>query len=353
MELGARVLKTGVAVTLALYLCALLEWTPAIIAAVAAIFTMQPSIYRSWRHIRDQLQTNLLGASLALMAGLVFNNEPIAIGMVCIVVIMICIKLKMESTIGLTLVTVIAVMDAAGDAAVHWTFALNRLLVILLGIGSAFLVNIAFFPPQHEKSFLKQVNEVFNKYSLLMRASLTDMMKESVFLKQQEELKKSLHKLEDKYTIFEEERQKLNRGRLSRVRLLVVYKEMLDTLRKGLALLEAVRRHGSSVGHSIQPNYLESQLEELIKQHEWTLLRFEGLATETRSMQLNEDKERMLLESRDGNDQQLTGRILIAAAMFDYAYHIDRLERLVKHNSRKVNKKSVRRFLPVFNKDRR
>ncbi|WP_010272818.1 FUSC family protein [Paenibacillus senegalensis] len=353
MELGARVLKTGVAVTLALYLCALLEWTPAIIAAVAAIFTMQPSIYRSWRHIRDQLQTNLLGASLALMAGMVFNNEPIAIGMVCIVVIMICIKLKMESTIGLTLVTVIAVMDVAGDAAVHWTFALNRLLVILLGIGSAFLVNIAFFPPQHEKRFLKQVNDVFNKFSLLMRASLTDMMKEPVFRKQQEELKRSLHKLEDKYTIFEEERQKLNRGKLSRVRLLVVYKEMLETLRKGLALLEVIRRHESSILHRDCPdNRLESQLERLVKQHEWALLRFAGLAIDSKNSS-NTEKEWILPGSWDPEDQQFTGRILIAAAMYDYAYHIARLERLVRHNSVKSEKKAVRRFLSAYSKDRR
>lgn len=346
MELGARVLKTGVAVTLALYLCALLGWTPAIIAAVAAIFTMQPSIYRSWRHIRDQLQTNILGAGLALLAGFVFNNEPIAIGMVCIVVIMICIKLKMESTIGLTLVTVIAVMEAAGDAASHWSFALNRLLVILIGIGSAFVVNIAFFPPQHEKLFIKQVKEVFTKLSLLIRTSVTDEMKEAVYRKQQEELTKALHKLEDKYSIFEEERQKLSTGRLSRIRLLVVYKQMLHTLRKGLDVLDAVHRHYFQSSQPGMDKEFDRQLEDLIKHHELALLRFEGLVKRNQSkyLSLKENGEHLLeqtIQSVDHQEEQRSRLVLVAAAMYDYGYHISRLERVVEHYSAKNEKKII------------
>src|SRR6476646_3368993 len=99
MTFGARMFKTGIAVTVSLYISELLGFTPPVIAAVAAIFAMQPSIYRSWRYLLEQLQTNVLGATLALLAGMIFSNNPIAIGIVCILVIIICLRMGMEETI--------------------------------------------------------------------------------------------------------------------------------------------------------------------------------------------------------------------------------------------------------------
>ncbi|GIP34093.1 aromatic acid exporter family protein [Paenibacillus sp. J2TS4] len=342
MELGARVLKTGVAVTLALYICALMELTPALIGAVAAILTMQPSIYRSWRHIRDQVRTNVLGAGLALLAGLFFSNEPIAIGMICIVVIMICLKLKMESTIGLTLVTVIAIMDVAGDASVHWSFAVNRFLIIMIGIGSAFLVNIAFFPPQHEKHFLKQVQSVFSRLSLLLRNSIFDKIKESVYKKQREEMLKALHKLEDIYEMFEEERKKLGkrgkRGKrtLNDARLLLVYKQMLRTLRKGLDLQETIGRYYVHLADSSMDERFDRQMEELIKHHELVQLKFEGkLKVEgtvpNRSEASSESFLQEMMKNRSLDEEQLSRVILVAATMYDYGCQITRLDRVVNH----------------------
>jgi len=148
MTLGPRVLKTGLSITLALYICAFFDLEPAIFAAVAAIFTVQPSIYKSWRQVLDQLQTNTLGAIIALAAAFLFGNEPVAIGVVSILVILICLRMKMESTIGLTLVTVLVIMSAPGDEDI-W-FTVNRFILILIGMGSAFVVNIAILRPKHQ-----------------------------------------------------------------------------------------------------------------------------------------------------------------------------------------------------------
>lgn len=60
MAFGARMFKTGLAVTLALYMAMLLDFKSPVVAAIAAIFAMQPSIYRSWRYFLDQLQTSTL-----------------------------------------------------------------------------------------------------------------------------------------------------------------------------------------------------------------------------------------------------------------------------------------------------
>jgi uncharacterized membrane protein YgaE (UPF0421/DUF939 family) len=163
---GARMLKTGLAVTLTLYFNSfLLHFPSPVISAVAAMFAMQPTIYRSWRHFLEQLQANTLGAVLAMLAGMYFSKDPFAIGLVCILVIMICLKLKMQDSIGLTLVTVIAVMEASGE----WQFALSRFVQILVGIGTASMVNIFFLPPKPREQFVTQIQSVFTRLSLLLR----------------------------------------------------------------------------------------------------------------------------------------------------------------------------------------
>ena len=48
MKLGARVLKTGVAIVFALFLAQILNVPSPVFAAIAAVFAIQPSIYRSY-----------------------------------------------------------------------------------------------------------------------------------------------------------------------------------------------------------------------------------------------------------------------------------------------------------------
>lgn len=62
MTIGARVLKTGLAVAIALWIGQLIGLESPLIAAIASIFTIQPSIYRSWMQMLDQVQSNVLGA---------------------------------------------------------------------------------------------------------------------------------------------------------------------------------------------------------------------------------------------------------------------------------------------------
>lgn len=80
MAFGARILKTGMAVTLALYLSALLQFTSPVGAAIAAIFAMQPSIYRSWRYFLDQIQTSTMGAVIALLGEWCCPMSPSRLG---------------------------------------------------------------------------------------------------------------------------------------------------------------------------------------------------------------------------------------------------------------------------------
>jgi uncharacterized membrane protein YgaE (UPF0421/DUF939 family) len=334
VSFGARMLKTGIAVTLSLYICAWLQLSPPVIAAVAAIFAMQPSLYRSWRYFLEQLQTNTLGAVIAMLAGMFFSKEPIAIGVVCIVVIMICLKIKMADTIGLTLVTVVSVMEASGQ----WDFALNRFLLSLIGIVSAFLINIIFLPPKPKEQFTDQIHDVFNQLSLLLRTVISDEMKKKVFREQKQKLQDALRSLSDKYKLLEEELKKpAKRVKYRQTRHVVVYKQMLYTLQKGYEVLDAVEEHYFQADRTEETDEsYDRHLEKLIKFHEHVMLKFDDKLKpySSESAAIEDENDRFIKTATDCYSQGQDGSLrlfVVAAAMYDYGFQTRRLDRLVAH----------------------
>lgn len=341
MAFGARVLKTGIGVTLALYISIWLNFTSPVIAAIAAIFAMQPSIYRSWRNLLEQLQSNTLGAIIAMLAGMYLSKEPIAIGIVCILVIMLCLKLKMDDAVGLTLVTVIAVMEGSGQ----WDFALNRFLMILIGIGCAFLINIFFLPPKPSVQFIEHTDSVFAKLSLLLRTAISDEMKESVFRDEKKELEGALKSLSGKYNLFEEEMKQLRKHSFSQFRHLVVYKQILGTLNKGIEVLDAIEQHYfQTFRNSDTDEWFDRHLEKLLKFHEHVLLKFEGKlkneADDAGRMEADNDLfmhtfTEIFVDRRD----DMLRLSIVAAVIYDYGYQIGRLNKLVEQYNKGTDDK--------------
>jgi len=334
MSFGARVLKTGIAVTLALYLSSLfLNPQSPVPAAIAAIFAMQPSIYRSWKYFLDQLQTTTLGAIVALLGGMVLSNEPIAVGLIIVLVIMICLKLNMGETVGLTLVTVVSIMEASGD----WHFALNRFLLTLVGIVSAFLINITVFPPKPKVQFVKQIQSVFSGMSLLLRTSISDEIKEVVFREEKNNLGGSIKSLSDKYNLFEEEQKKMKRSKFSETRQMVVYKQMLLSLQKGYEVLDSVERHYFQAPRTPAMDlFFDSHLELVIKFHEHALLKFEDKLKPNgeEAAQFVLDNDRFMEQAITEFDIDKDGMLrlsIVAAAIYDYGYQLERLNRLAEH----------------------
>lgn len=64
MKLGARILKTGIAIILAVSIASLLPHSAGMVtvAGIAAVVAMQPSVYRTFKTIVDQFQGNVIGA---------------------------------------------------------------------------------------------------------------------------------------------------------------------------------------------------------------------------------------------------------------------------------------------------
>lgn len=336
MALGARIFKTGMAVMLALYLAAMLQFPSTVGAGIAAIFAMQPSLYRSWRYFLDQLTTSTMGAILALLGGMVLSNSPIAVGLVCILVIMISMKIDRADTISLTLVTVITVMEASGE----WGFALNRFLLTLTGIVSAFIINITVVPPKPRKQYIKQIENVFTSLSLLLRTVVSHEMKENVFRDEKNALASSIKSLADKYALFEEEQKKLKRPKYSQTRQMVVYKNMLYSLQKGFEVLEAVERHYFQADRTAHTDALfDSHLEQLIKYHEHILLKFEDkLKPNTNDTDpLGDLNDGFFNTAILGYKAEKLGQLrlyVVAAAIYEYGYQLVRLDKVADQMNR-------------------
>lgn len=160
MKIGARVLKTGIAVAITMFFCKYLGLEPAFFGAVSAVINMQPSIFLTLRAARDQIAVHLLGVTAGFFFGYFLGVNPFSAGLIVILLIPVYIKLKLHSGITMGIVAALFVLSSSTEEFIM--HALARSGVIFVGLGSAMLVNVFLWPPRYTKLFkekLRQSNE--------------------------------------------------------------------------------------------------------------------------------------------------------------------------------------------------
>lgn len=160
MKIGARVLKTGIAVAITMFLCKFLGLEPAFFGAVSAVINMQPSIFLTLRAARDQILVHLLGIAAGFFFGYFLGVNPFSAGLIVILLIPIYIKLRLHSGITMGIVAALFVLSSSTEE--FMVHALARSGVIFVGLGSAMLVNVLLWPPRYTKLLkekLRQSNE--------------------------------------------------------------------------------------------------------------------------------------------------------------------------------------------------
>ncbi|KIL37523.1 hypothetical protein SD71_02515 [Cohnella kolymensis] len=333
MTIGARVIKTGLAVAVSLWVGVLIGLDAPLIAAIAAIFTIQPSIYRSWKQVLEQVQSNLLGAAVAIAAVTFIGKSPLAVGLVCIGVIMLCIRLKAEETIGLTLVTVVVIMETQGQG---WLVAADRLGGILTGMVSAFVVNVLIAPPKHRQRFVKHIQEAQELLSRLLRTAVSNELKENVFRDEEKRLKGMLRQIDEFYDLFAEERVWRRNARTRRIRLLVVYKGMLSALDRGVGLIEAVEEHYFAVSSAEAWNRLiDRQIESLCGYHELLLWKWgdkmkPGATAAAPPLEASMLLSELILDRTEDDSTARARLLVITSAVYNYDESLRRLDKLMQ-----------------------
>lgn len=276
MKLGARVLKTGVAIVFALFLAELLQVPSPVFAGIAAIFAIQPSIYRSYLTIIEQVQGNLIGATVAVLFGLIFGHHIVAIGIAAIIVIGLMMKLKLEKSISLALVTVVAIMEIQGDE--FLMFGLIRFGTVLLGVFAAFIVNLFFLPPRYEIKLFKMINAVQDDIIRWTRLAVRQASEHTSTKMALTKLHSRISEVETLYDFYKEERHYFKNRKFVKARKLVVYRQMITTSKKSLELLQRLHKHENEMGNlpeKIQYT-IQERLDFLLTYHEQLLLKYTG-----------------------------------------------------------------------------
>ncbi|WP_391117273.1 FUSC family protein [Psychrobacillus sp. L3] len=276
MKLGARVFKTGVAIVFSLFIADLLQLPSPVFAGIAAIFAIQPSIYRSYLTVIEQVQSNLIGAAIAVIFALVFGNHFIAVGFAAIIAIMIMLKFKLEKTISLALVTVIAIMEVQSDAFI--TFALIRFSTILVGVISAFIVNLIFLPPKFETKLFNAIHYTQDEIIRWIRIAVRQASDHSSTKQSINQLKGRLSRIDQIYLFFKEERGYTKNAIHTKGRKLVVYRELITASYRSLDVLKRLHLHENELLRL--PEHfrmmIKERLDALLTYHEQLHLKFIG-----------------------------------------------------------------------------
>lgn len=276
MKLGARVFKTGVAIVFSLFIADLLQLPSPVFAGIAAIFAIQPSIYRSYLTVVEQVQSNLIGAAIAVIFALAFGNHFIAVGFAAIIAIMLMLKFKLEKTISLALVTIIAIMEIQSDD--FLTFALIRFSTILVGVVSAFAVNLIFLPPKFEAKLFNSIHYTQDEIIRWIRIAVRHASDHSSTKHAISQMKDRLSRIDQLYSFFKEERGYSKSSIHTKGRKLVVYRELISASYKSLDVLKRLHLHENDL--LILPEHfrmmIKERLDALLTYHEQLHLKFIG-----------------------------------------------------------------------------
>lgn len=276
MKLGARVLKTGVAIVFALFIAELLKVPAPVFAGIAAIFAIQPSIYRSYLTIIEQIQGNVIGATIAIIFGLMFGHQIVAIGIASIIVIGIMMKLKLEKAITLAIVTLIVIMEYQGDNFMQ--FALIRFGTVMIGVFAAFIVNLLFVPPKYEVKLFNAINTLQDDIIRWTRLAVRQASGHSSTKSAVKKLQSRMSEIDKMYGFFKEERSYLKKETSIKARKLVVYRQMIQTSKKSLELLQRLYKHENELVKLPDEfqTIIQERLNSLLTYHEQLFLKYTG-----------------------------------------------------------------------------
>lgn len=346
MKLGARIIKTGIAITLALYLATLLKIPSPAFAGIAAIFAIQPTIYRSYLTVIEQVQANIIGAAFAILFGLIFGPHPFVIGLTVIIVIAINLKIKIENTIPVSIVTVIAILENPGEDFIE--FSLIRFGTVLLGVLSAFIVNLIFIPPKYETKLYYRIVDNTEEIIKWIRINMREVSDYSELKTDIEKIKDKMIKLDQLYLLYKEERAYFKRNIYAKSRKLVLFRQMLVTSNRSLDTLKKLHRLENELHHLPEDfkEILVNELDYLIDFHERSLLKFIGKIKPQSTTDLIKEGQFNKQELVDtfmkfkGNciDQECFYHLLpLIAIIIDYSEQLEHLDTLINsfHNYHK------------------
>ena len=339
IPVGARVLKTGIAITIAIYLAKLIGLPP-VFAAIGASFATQPTVYRSYLSLINQLVANMMGAIIAVLMVLFIGNSPVLIGIGVMLTIWSTRKVKKDAQIGMAVFTVIAVMEIQDDSFIM--FATERVLAIVVGVLAAFLVNVFLLPPKHEGRLLGKITGYTDLVLLWLERAVAPTGQPVYLRSDRDKILEKQVSAEKVYLLFKDERKFYKKKReYAKARKLVVYRQMISTTRQAYEVLRQFHRLEHSL-HSFTDDFQErllEQMEVLVDHHQQMHDHFWQDSHEEKIFEITnlEDLLNLLARLRGMENDDVTHVLHVmtfASALIEYGEHIQHLQSLLNsfHN---------------------
>lgn len=352
MRLGARIIKTGVAIVLALFVAELFNLPQTVFAGIAAIFAIQPSIYRSYLKIVEQIQGNIIGAVVAITFVLIFGHQLVVIGLAAIIIILIMNKLKLEASISMALVMMIAIMEIRGDE--FLIYALLRFSTILTGVLAAFLVNLLFMPPKYETKLFQSIHQVQDEIIRWTRLAGRQASEHLATKKSLKNLKERLVQVEQTYLFFKDERSYFKKSSRSKARKLVIYRQMIVTSKRSYEVLQRLHKYENELIDLPEQfrMMVQERLDALLTYHEQLHLKFVGkLKAESDNTESSDDyvQRHEVMEifvkeialTKEEEEFSAYHLLHILSAILNYEEQLEHLDRLIvslqKHHENEMN----------------
>jgi len=192
--IGWRIIKTGIAVALCIWIAQLLKFEYPFYSAIAAVIAMQATIEGSLKTGLHRMKGTIVGAVTGYAFALVMVKSPWWTGLGLVLTMTILKLMKWQEAMSIASVVFIAIsVNLTGQPL---DYALNRIIDTALGIIIAYFVNRWVFPPRYhketEKSFQDARHHVIRLYQKAFRALLDEQIKVDV-----EEVNKLIEDLEE------------------------------------------------------------------------------------------------------------------------------------------------------------
>ncbi|MHB8074210.1 FUSC family protein [Desulfosporosinus fructosivorans] len=180
--IGWRIIKTGIAVALCIWIAQLLKFEYPFYSAIAAVIAMQATIEGSLRAGIQRMKGTIVGAVTGYVFALAMVNSPWWTGLGLIVTMTIVKFMKWPEAMNIASIVFIAISVQLTGKPLD--YAVNRIIDTALGIIVAYLVNRWFFPPRYhketEKSFQDARHHVIRLYQVAFRALLDNQVEVGV-----------------------------------------------------------------------------------------------------------------------------------------------------------------------------
>ena len=161
--MGSRTIKTAIGASLAIWLAGLLQLEFSVFAAIIVIMCIERTKKQTVQTILDKFFACLLSLFLNGVAFEIFGYSPVVIGIFILLFVPLLVKWKIQSGF-VTSMVVVTHLYTLRDFSLE--IILNELLIIIIGIGIAFIINNIM--PSFKKEIETYKDQIEEKFSVIL-----------------------------------------------------------------------------------------------------------------------------------------------------------------------------------------